>query len=435
MGIRFLALLFLFNFSAYAQERSILELTEDQIIDLGSVEANDENFQGFDQLKVLLDGVEIVMLGEQSHGEGTAYLTKTKLIKYLHREMGFDILAFESGIYDCRKAWEAIENGMDAQEAMAKSIVYLWSLTEEFAPLADYIEEQVGTTRELRIEGFDGRFMDSFTKEGLIADLEQFVASMDSALVASAEWKHLVEAIELYIPYDRKALKKRATEQDTLCLDRLISRLDSTIKTEEAEFWNQVMRNLKSALISAAFDRDLRDAQMAENLLWLKAQNPDSKIICWGATSHFLYRSEEVHMRGLIVRMLGGNYYKDQRMMGDYVKAHFGEKLYTIGFTAYEGQYGLNREAKIKPAKEGTFEYELAKLKADNFLLPFTAIDTIPLPSRPLGNYYMTNDISRVMDAVIFNRTMSRPAFNKDLIDQLYPKKAENTEEEDGAER
>jgi len=42
------------------------------------------------------------MLGEQSHGEATTYETKIKLIKFLHQEMDFDILAIESGFYDCK---------------------------------------------------------------------------------------------------------------------------------------------------------------------------------------------------------------------------------------------------------------------------------------------------------------------------------------------
>ena len=80
------------------------ESLEDRYIDLGDVTNYDDELQDHAQLRALFQGKEIVMLGEQTHGEGTAFETKIKLIKYLHKELGFDLLLFESGFYSCAKA-------------------------------------------------------------------------------------------------------------------------------------------------------------------------------------------------------------------------------------------------------------------------------------------------------------------------------------------
>src|SRR5690348_12910399 len=86
---------------------SYLSINEDPRIDwlkknavrLKSVEPTDEDFSDLMPLKSIIgDSVKLVMLGEQSHGDGTTFLAKTRMIKFLHEKMGFDILAFESNM-------------------------------------------------------------------------------------------------------------------------------------------------------------------------------------------------------------------------------------------------------------------------------------------------------------------------------------------------
>ncbi len=41
----------------------------------------------------------MVLLGEQHHGDGATFQAKTRLVKYLHEQKGFNVLVWESDVY------------------------------------------------------------------------------------------------------------------------------------------------------------------------------------------------------------------------------------------------------------------------------------------------------------------------------------------------
>ena len=64
----------------------------DNAIVLDSISPGDQDFSDLEPLKAVLADKRIVLLGERTHGDGAAFLAKTRLIKFLHQEMGFDVL-------------------------------------------------------------------------------------------------------------------------------------------------------------------------------------------------------------------------------------------------------------------------------------------------------------------------------------------------------
>lgn len=423
MSKLYLFIILLPVYQLFSQNSIDINSIESKMIDLGVVVNNNKDFSSFKQLDPLLKDVEIVMLGEQSHGEGTAYESKIKLIKYLHQNLGYDLLVFESGFYDSKKAWDLIEDNNDISLSLANSITYLWATTKEFRHLVNYTEALKNSDNPLKILGFDSHFTGVISKEYYLKDLSSFLDKIDPSIRESKEWFHLETSLNLAFDFELKKLKKRTISLDTIFLNKTIKKITQFSNDKNSSFWIQNLKSTKVGLSDLAFDTDHRDRQMANNLIWIKKQYPNKKIICWGATSHFLYNSKNIEMKSPIVRTLGGNYYKRHKMMGDYIKTKYEEKLFTIGFTAYEGRYGLQtRNKKLKKAKSNTLEFLLNKSKYDNFLLPLNQLDFQNLPSRPLGNYYMKNNISDVMDAVIFNRNMERPEFDVNLFIKAYPK-------------
>lgn len=415
-------LLLCLTIGLFAQTNITFEEIEKRLISLNDVSPGNEDFTGFEDLKELLKDVDIVMLGEQSHGEATVYHTKIKLIKYLHQELGFDILAFESGVYDCQKAWELIQEGEDVRTCMGKSLFHVWSTTKELIPLSIYIDEQAKTDSPLQLMGFDSQFSGKLSSEFYIKDLTQFIKKTDASILNTEEWTDFENTLDLLFAYDFKELKKQKSKLDTTYINTLITRIQKDTKNAPASYWAQTLKSAKYCLSDIVLKTDFRDQQMADNLIWLREQYPNRKIICWGATSHFLYNSHEVRMQRPIVQLLGGKYYQKQPMMGHYIKEKYGSSVFTIGFTAHHGKYGfLTRRKTIKPAKENTLEVLLNQSKQDHFLLPLNGLKVAPYLSRPLGNMYMKNDIARVMDAVIFNREMEYPTLDRNFFLKIYP--------------
>ena len=89
---------------------------------LRSIDIADDNFADLEPFAKAVGDARIVMLGEATHGDGTTFVGKSRLVRFLHERMGFDVLAFESGIYDMRKVWERMRGGEDPRTAARRGI-------------------------------------------------------------------------------------------------------------------------------------------------------------------------------------------------------------------------------------------------------------------------------------------------------------------------
>src|SRR5215470_11480252 len=72
----------------------------DHAMTVRSIDAADEDFNDLEPLIDAIGSARVVGLGEPSHGAGSGFAAKVRLVKFLHQRMGFDVLAWESGLYD-----------------------------------------------------------------------------------------------------------------------------------------------------------------------------------------------------------------------------------------------------------------------------------------------------------------------------------------------
>ena len=378
-----------------------------------SIDPSDTDFEDLQPLKKLIGDARIVQLGEQSHGDGTCFETKIRLIKFLHQEMGFDVLAFESGIFDCHRAWEIYQSGHDPDDAARQGVFGIWTGSAQTGALWKYLGEKAKTESPLELAGFDCQFTASASRAFLVDELKAFVQQQNVKALSDAELDAL--GIQLQGLIERKYEGEKADFDASMKkLLEAVSKIDST---DEVMFWVQ---NLKSIHAYADYmwregqdDRMKtvadRDAQMAKNLIWMhQKQFPDRKIIVWAASFHIMRNPSGIEVPD------GSVNYKNMVQMGHAVHKSIGEKVFTVGFTAYDGIAGayFRPRFQIGEAPGGTLEDILAKAEIENGWLSLNADDAggawlkKKMFSRPLGYGWMKANWGEHFDAMVFNRTM-----------------------------
>ncbi len=74
-----------------------------------TIEPDSTDYADLDVIGKAIGNAKIVMLGEQDHGDAPTFLAKTRLIKYLHERMGFNVLAFESDFFGLNFGFDKLD--------------------------------------------------------------------------------------------------------------------------------------------------------------------------------------------------------------------------------------------------------------------------------------------------------------------------------------
>jgi erythromycin esterase len=381
-----------------------------------SIDFTDDDFSDLEPLRSAIGSARIVLLGEQTHGDGTTFVAKSRVVRFLHEHMGFDVLAFESGFYDMPKAWTQIRAGNGARSAIRGGLYALWSRSAEMQPLIDYVGERANADRPLEITGFDCKF----TNPGSPDVTEQLASVLGENGVDTHSietWARFSSLLD-NLSDGAKFGAWRPSEEDhrvvVATADLLIDRL-AGMSSIDVAYWRQLLRSIKGQsefLLKLDVSKQtldqvmLRDIPMGENLVWLARERyPRRKIIVWAASFHTM-RNLHVMDPGL----------KDVRLMGDVVWDAFGEETYGIGFTAYQGARGeVGRPGTpIAPADADSLEglwgataqsnafLDLRKVPAGGDWLDQPIVSTLFM-GRPYPLHHR-----KLFDAAFFIRTMRR---------------------------
>lgn len=137
-----------------------------------------ENFEDLQCLKQYIDDRTIVQLGESSHGTKEYNLMKVRLIKFLHQEMGFEVIAFESGFFECNYIFQNL-GYYTPEEAIVNSVYGNVWVNEEVLNLFEYIYTSAVCDNPLILSGFDN-FKTTSILEKRADELSNMLGIIDS---------------------------------------------------------------------------------------------------------------------------------------------------------------------------------------------------------------------------------------------------------------
>ena len=372
-----------------------------------SLDPRDDDFADLEPLRKTLAGVRVVMLGEQGHSDGPTFLAKTRLIRFLHEKMGFDVLAFESGLYDCAKAWEHLQAGEPARQAVPRGVFKIWTASREVQPLIDYLGREAKGPHPLELAGVDCQLTGSASSDFLVADLH------------AQGFKD--ERVEYVIKHLLDSSWEAGTEpipsaQEKEAFAKTIAQWRAAAKTP---FWRQVIESLgvfaesdwHTNLNDNAEGAAIRDLQMGKNLVWLAREHyPKRKIIVWAATFHNARNVRTIETSDPETR----HFYAIETPMGEVAKNALGKELYSLGFTAYEGEYARPWEKTAHPLPlpaRDSFEDLCARAGLTNAFVDFHRAPRWlhqPMPAQILAHLKLRADWTRIVDGVLFIRRMDR---------------------------
>lgn len=327
----------------------------------------------------------IVILGESGHGDGKTHELKYRLTKYLIEKKGFNTFAGEgTGFLDMyilnenppevplppnflRNIWtqswgksipmEDLPHTLDKNQVKyigLESYSHLLSQSPEMG--VAYLKNNLKVSDQIKLKEILNEikktFHRTFDTTATVSENEivQYIENLETVKASLEQQNHTEEEEEEGIP------------------EALIMVIENII-CEAEQLKHQVIGTYAAENIAI----NIRDKQMAKNLIWHKERNRNAKIIVWTANFHGAKKIREIRYKEDEPDL-----YNDFVLLGEHLHNAYGNDVYSIAFTAANGEtsnaYWEKEKTKKIDAANGTLEKELYDNGMEYGFLDFSAL-------------------------------------------------------------
>jgi len=323
-----------------------------------------EDFKKLSALRETLKDVEIIALGENTHGLGQVFKAKSDLVKFLHKELGYNLILFESGFGDGALAWEQIDSLTTKEFTLSFTSNFYYHSTQ-ISELMEFIKTQ---DKMLRIQGFDCQPQQNF----LIKRMSQIVAPLDSlfAKAVKMEFRNFNKLYQFESVKDTTSFYKQRDEFVSFLglYDKILNENEQKLlKTGTTLDEINVIRKSNQIFIYTyskiefgsmmgwPISANVRDKTLFETIKWFKENNPKTKIIIWAQNSHIENKPKPNN---------------NVNWMGHSLKETYGNKYYSLGAVVYSGKnLDYNRSFDFEHNDKDYLAYHLNQYNRECFIL------------------------------------------------------------------
>ena len=364
---------------SFVDNENELKLILENTYPISSISSTDTNFDDLLFLADILQDKRVVILGETGHRDGLAFKAKVRLIKYLHEELGYNLIAFEGATpFGMFRVSEGIKRDSTLENVLQQFRIGLyggWSRSLEFHELAKYVGNRFDS---LSVIGIDNNFRSSFFPRFFPPRLDQWY---DLANSTEINYERFVKNYDGLVT-DSDLVGDQSFEQVVSDIQIIRNIVNNHVDTSSLrkDYLNHELDNLLSFIAEFQVDLEtgiaLRDRQMAENLFWAMDNfYPDEKVIIWTANFHGaknLYQA---------IYAEGDDFYQRMIATGQHIADKYGEEnVYSIAFTSSEREVQSETEDFVI-FTETTWEGRLAK----NYDEDYAFIDLTPIRASEFG--------------------------------------------------
>jgi erythromycin esterase-like protein len=419
------ALILIFNIRNYPRGIKT-DPDELQLKKISSISPDDEDYGDLEFLKKEIGNKNIVLLGESMHIDGSTFRAKTRLLKFLHKEMGFDAVIFEAGRYDTWRMKNMLygsSNGaVPDTSIISQGIWRFWCCSVQTRGLWDYLESS-----KMNFAGMDiqcsGRIRDTLRSRILFDYLRRFVNDPEkiwpyfhkASLHLHSYFRHndIKYMVENGTANLQKIFKDMDGIQDTLRKKRMEEKEElhagngTSKETEQIDTYIEYVNGVENVIKYRYKYKEgntkrfeWRDSLMARNisLLLEKSEFAGHKIIIWAANLHEFNDNSQFHARSF-------------HNMGERLKEKFGDDMYTVIFTSYS-RHDMGVSTDYYLPRITTLEYSLHNKGIPYIFIANTGAASLN-PVRCCVNQGMTYliNLKTMADGIFFIDKMENVAY------------------------